>query len=206
MKSVKLALLMALAAVLMTPPGVLAQAKSMKAPAMHGDGAAMLKQDMRKLWTDHVVWTRDYIVAAVGDQPDAKAAADRLMKNQEDIGNAVAKFYGASAGQQLFRLDANPYFHRGPTDVIDARLHDDQVAEVNRLAKVDAVDRCRDHGRSRVSKRGDRSALVHQGKNHAAEDVTKVVRMSGHHELGRFVLAVADALGRGGTHGECRSG
>jgi hypothetical protein len=31
----------------------------------------------------------------------------------------------ASAGQQLFRLDANPYFHRGPTDVIDARLHDD---------------------------------------------------------------------------------
>ena len=59
---------------------------------------------MRKLWTDHVVWTRDYIVAAVGDQPDAKAAADRLMKNQEDIGNAVAKFYGAPAGQQLTTL------------------------------------------------------------------------------------------------------
>ena len=59
---------------------------------------------MRKLWTDHVVWTRDYIVAAVGDQPDAQAAATRLMKNQEDIGNAVAKFYGAPAGQQLTTL------------------------------------------------------------------------------------------------------
>ena len=80
------------------------QAKSPKSSAAHNDAAVMLKQDMRKLWTDHVVWTRDYIVAAVGDQPDAQAAAGRLMKNQEDIGNAVAKFYGAPAGQQLTTL------------------------------------------------------------------------------------------------------
>ena len=66
--------------------------------------AISLRQDMRKLWTDHVVWTRDYIIAAVGDQPDATAAANRLMKNQEDIGAAVAKFYGAPAGQQLTTL------------------------------------------------------------------------------------------------------
>ena len=39
--------------------------------------AATLRQDMRKLWTDHVVWTRDYIIAAVGNQPDATAAANR---------------------------------------------------------------------------------------------------------------------------------
>jgi hypothetical protein len=66
--------------------------------------AAMLKQDMRKLWTDHVVWTRDYIIAAVGDQPDAQAAAARLMKNQEDIGNAVAGYYGKPAGDKLTSL------------------------------------------------------------------------------------------------------
>jgi len=30
------------------------------------------------------VWTRDYIIAAVGGQPDAQAGANRLMKNQED--------------------------------------------------------------------------------------------------------------------------
>jgi len=66
--------------------------------------AASLKQDMRKLWTDHVVWTRDYIIAAVGNQPDAQAAANRLMKNQEDIGSAVGRIYGAPAGQQLTTL------------------------------------------------------------------------------------------------------
>ena len=69
-----------------------------------GAASASLKQDMRKLWTDHVVWTRDYIIAAVGDQPDAQAAANRLMRNQDDIGNAIAKYYGAPAGQQLATL------------------------------------------------------------------------------------------------------
>jgi len=49
-----------------------------------------LRQDMRKLWTDHVAWTRDYIIAAIGDQPDLNAATDRLMANQVQIGNAVA--------------------------------------------------------------------------------------------------------------------
>jgi hypothetical protein len=69
------------------------------------DGAAcQLKQDMRKLWTDHTVWTRDYIIAAVADAPDAQAAATRLLKNQEDIGAAVAAYYGRSAGDQLTAL------------------------------------------------------------------------------------------------------
>jgi hypothetical protein len=66
--------------------------------------ATALRQDMRKLWTDHVVWTRAYVVAAVGDQPDAQAAAARLMKNQEDIGAAVASYYGKPAGDTLTAL------------------------------------------------------------------------------------------------------
>jgi hypothetical protein len=80
--------------------------QSTRAPGAvaQSEAAATLKQDMRKLWTDHVVWTRDYIIAAIAGQPDAKAAADRLLKNQEDVGNAVAKFYGAPAGQQLTTL------------------------------------------------------------------------------------------------------
>jgi len=76
------------------------------AAAQHSamSGATTLRQDMRKLWTDHTVWTRDYIVAAVGDQPDATAAANRLMKNQDDIGAAIASYYGKPAGDKLTAL------------------------------------------------------------------------------------------------------
>jgi hypothetical protein len=66
--------------------------------------SAAFHQDMRKLWSDHVIWTRDYIVAAVDDRPDAQAAAARLMKNQDDIGAAVGSIYGKAAGDQLTAL------------------------------------------------------------------------------------------------------
>jgi hypothetical protein len=78
-------------------------------PPAHGSSAesssaAALKQDMRRLWTEHVIWTRDYIVAAVADQPDQQAAAARLMKNQDDIGAAVAAYYGPAGGTKLTAL------------------------------------------------------------------------------------------------------
>lgn len=63
-----------------------------------------LRQDMRKLWTDHVVWTRDYIIASAANAPDADAAAARLLKNQEDIGTAVSAYYGKEAGDKLTEL------------------------------------------------------------------------------------------------------
>ncbi|HZY93041.1 MAG TPA: hypothetical protein VFG07_09775 [Thermoplasmata archaeon] len=68
------------------------------------DNARSLAVGMRKLWADHVIWTREYIVAAVAGTPDAEAAAGRLLRNQEDIGNAVVPFYGAAAGKALTDL------------------------------------------------------------------------------------------------------
>jgi len=59
---------------------------------------------LRKLWVDHIVWTRSYVVAAVADAPDAGAAAARLLKNQEDLGNALVPVYGRAAGSKLTEL------------------------------------------------------------------------------------------------------
>jgi hypothetical protein len=68
------------------------------------EAISSLRAAMRRLWADHVIWTRQYIVAAVGDTADAQAAAGRLLKNQEDIGNAVVPFYGEEAGAGLTEL------------------------------------------------------------------------------------------------------
>ena len=65
---------------------------------------AALDEALRKLWADHVVWTRLYIIAAVNGSPDAKAAAERLLKNQDDIGQAIVPYYGADAGRKLADL------------------------------------------------------------------------------------------------------
>jgi hypothetical protein len=66
--------------------------------------ALSLQLALRRLWADHVIWTREYVVAAIADAPDAGAVAGRLLKNQEDIGNAVVPFYGEAAGSRLTEL------------------------------------------------------------------------------------------------------
>lgn len=67
-------------------------------------GAPELRTAMRKLWADHVIWTRQYIVSAIAGDPSAQAASVRLLKNQEDLGNAVAQYYGNPAGAKLTEL------------------------------------------------------------------------------------------------------
>ena len=63
-----------------------------------------LRQDMRKLWEDHITWTRLAIISLTTDSPDTQATVGRLLRNQTDIGNAIAPFYGAAAGHQLTAL------------------------------------------------------------------------------------------------------
>lgn len=66
--------------------------------------AFALKLAVRKLWADHVIWTREYIVAAIAGTPDADAAAARLLRNQDEIGDAIKPIYGGAAGNQLTKL------------------------------------------------------------------------------------------------------
>jgi hypothetical protein len=71
---------------------------------MDNPKTAGLQAAMRKLWEDHITWTRVFIISAAGDLPDKDAATQRLLQNQVDIGNAIKPFYGAPAGDQLTTL------------------------------------------------------------------------------------------------------
>ena len=62
------------------------------------------RQDMRKLWEDHVTWTRLAIISLTTGAPDTEATVGRLLQNQDDIGDAIAPFYGEEAGNQLATL------------------------------------------------------------------------------------------------------
>jgi hypothetical protein len=59
---------------------------------------------MRKLWTDHTVYTHDYIVSALATMPDLPAVTQRLLRNQDDIGDAIKPIYGDAAGKKLSAL------------------------------------------------------------------------------------------------------
>jgi hypothetical protein len=66
--------------------------------------AEKLHTNMRKLWEDHVTWTRNVIFCLVDNLPGADQAVKRLLQNQDDIGNAVSSFYGDDAGKKLAAL------------------------------------------------------------------------------------------------------
>jgi hypothetical protein len=59
---------------------------------------------MRKLWEDHVTWTRLAVISLTTDSPDTQATVGRLLKNQTHIGNAIKPYYGPTAGRQLTAL------------------------------------------------------------------------------------------------------
>jgi hypothetical protein len=59
---------------------------------------------MRKLWEDHIVWTRIVIMDVAAGLPDTSVAVQRLLQNQVDIGDAVKAFYGDAGGNKLTEL------------------------------------------------------------------------------------------------------
>jgi hypothetical protein len=63
-----------------------------------------LRTAMRQLWEEHVMYTRNYIISAVAGLEDAGAVAERLLRNQDDIGNAIKPLYGEEAGKKLTAL------------------------------------------------------------------------------------------------------
>ena len=66
--------------------------------------AVDLRMAMRKLWEDHITWTRNYIISSLSDLEDAGKCAERLLKNQDDIGDAIKPIYGGEAGKKLALL------------------------------------------------------------------------------------------------------
>ena len=115
-------------ALILAPALLTLVACSARAPAqMVADKSDALRADMRKLWEDHVTWTRLYIVSAAANLPDKEANAARLMRNQDDIGNAIKPYYGDAAGTQLTGLLKSHITIA--TEIIDAAMKGDNAGK-----------------------------------------------------------------------------
>jgi hypothetical protein len=63
-----------------------------------------LRNAMRQLWEEHIVYTRNFIISALAGLEDTDKIAERLLTNQDDIGNAIKPIYGEEAGKKLSAL------------------------------------------------------------------------------------------------------
>lgn len=104
-KKITMLILMVFCLGLITPQ-LTAQAKNNRHPHQHCNWHEILqlKNGMRKLWIDHVWYTRDYVKSNLEGLEDQEKVLARLMKNQEDIGNAIKPYYGEDAGNKLTAL------------------------------------------------------------------------------------------------------
>lgn len=82
----------------------ISSAETMKDDMLCNKSVIDLKMSMRKLWEDHITYTRNYIISALADLEDTGKVAERLLKNQDDIGNAIKPIYGDEAGNKLAAL------------------------------------------------------------------------------------------------------
>jgi hypothetical protein len=126
--------------------------------------AVALRMDMRRLWEDHVAWTRMAIISLTANLPDTKATVARLLKNQADIGAAIKPYYGAVAGRQLTSLLRQHILIAA--DLVTAAKKGDQ-AEVARQqsrwsGNADQIAAFLNHANPRFWKLGEMKAMLHE--------------------------------------------
>ena len=80
------------------------QVKAAEKARPYNKATCDLRVAERDLWADHVLWTRSFIVSDLASLEDKDAVTERLLKNQDDIGNSIKPYYGEEAGNKLASL------------------------------------------------------------------------------------------------------
>lgn len=77
------------------------QMKMDRKKTVTSENSSSLTTNMRQLWSEHVMWTRNVILCMVDELPGTDQAVKRLLQNQIDIGDAIKTYYGDQAGIKL---------------------------------------------------------------------------------------------------------
>lgn len=63
-----------------------------------------LMNQLRKLWEQHVMWTRSFIISTASDLGDLDLVTKRLLENPSDFANILKLFYGNDIADQFESL------------------------------------------------------------------------------------------------------
>ncbi len=63
-----------------------------------------IRDYMRMLWEQHVMWTRMALVGIIHELPETELIIQRLLRNPVDFANALAPFYGDEAADEFQNL------------------------------------------------------------------------------------------------------
>jgi hypothetical protein len=160
---------------------------------------------MRKLWEDHVTWTRLAIVSFAHDLPDLPATQARLLRNQTDIGDAIKPYYGRAAGNRLTALLEEHII--GAVALLQAAKAGDQaLIEQRTAAWYRNGDEISDFLHEANPRHWPRRALRRMMKGHLDQTLREAVHRLGgdyeadirdYEEIHRHILMMADTLSSG---------
>lgn len=68
------------------------------------NNALFVHDIFRKLWEQHVMWTRSFIASTTQDLPDAKFVTNRLLQNPIDFENIFKAFYDDQIAEEFTQL------------------------------------------------------------------------------------------------------
>ena len=169
------------------------------------DGSFALRQDQRRLWEEHVTWTRLAVISLTTKSPDTSATVTRLLKNQTDIGNAIKPYYGASAGKQLTTLLREHILIAA--DLIAAALEGDSAAvtaqQARWTANVDKIATLLNRANPHFWKLGPMKAMLHDHLRLTTNEVVArltqnwTADVKAYDEIHRQALHMADMLSAG---------
>lgn len=80
------------------------QKNSITPDVTHSEAFVAFDDAMHQLWAEHMQYTFMTVDAFYNNANALDAQLGRLLKNQEDIGNAIIPYYGQVAGDQLTQL------------------------------------------------------------------------------------------------------
>ena len=174
-------------------------------PALLSEKAVALRMDMRKLWEDHVTWTRLAIISLTTGSPDTQATVGRLLQNQTDIGDAIKPFYGRAAGAQLTAL-LRQHILIAADLVLAAKAGDQaKVAEAQARweANADRIAAFLHRANPRAWKLGEMKAMRHEHLDLTTQEVVSRLQgnwsadVAAYDEVHRQILHMADMLTEG---------